>query len=184
MVRRSFDLMLSNPLKQLFQESEDIRLRAWGASEFGEVDYITFDGNLRSGGQCVIAHGACRVLDHRRSDELGRLSLWGFPSSLVRKIIDEDEYIHLLVDVYTVPGDKSVMRVGDLQLVVLGGKEVEIVITGLGEYRRARIKVKSQDGKDEWLIEPDGKLVYFGPEDEGAKRMPIWLRKAWLDWRL
>jgi hypothetical protein len=61
------------------------------------------------------------------------------------------------------------------------GKEVEIVITGLGEYRRGRIKVKSQDGQDEWLIDPDGKLDYLGPEDKGVERMPIWLRKAWME---
>jgi hypothetical protein len=184
MVRRSFDLMLSNPLRQLFQESEDIRLRAWGVSEFGEVDYITFDGNLQSGGECVIAYGGCRVLDRRRPDELGRLSLRGFPSSLVRKIIDEDKYVHLLVDAHMVPDEKGVMRVGSLDLVILSGKEVEIVITGFGEYRQGRIKVKSQDGQDEWVIDPDGKLIYLGPEQRGAERMPLWLRKAWLEWRL
>jgi hypothetical protein len=183
MVRRSFDLMLSNPLKQLFQESEDIRLRAWGVLEFGEVEYITFDGNLRSGGECVIAYGGCRVLDRCKSDELGRLSLRGFPSSLVRKIIDEDKYVHLLVDAHMVPGEKGAMRVGELDLVVLSGKEVEILITGLGEYRQGRIKIKSQDGKDEWFIDPDGKLSYLGPEDKGAERMPIWLRRAWLECR-
>jgi len=183
MVRRSFDLMLSNPLKQLFQESEDIRLRAWGVAEFGEVDYITFDGNLRSGGECVIAYGASRVLDRRNPDELGRLSLWGFPSSLVRKVIDEDKYVHLVVNVHKIPDEKGAMRVGGLDLVVLGWNEVEIVITGLGEYRQGRVKVKSQDGRDEWFIEPDGKLVYFGPEDKGAERMPLWLRKAWLEYQ-
>ena len=183
MVRRSFDLMLSSPLKQLFQESGDIRLRAWGASEFGEVDYITFDGNLRSGGECVFAYGACGVLDRRKSDELGRLSLRGFPCSLVRKIIDEDKYVHLFVDAHMVPGEKGVMRVGGLDLVVLSGKEVEIVITGLGEYRRGRIRVKPQDGEDEWFIDPDGKLGYLGPENKGAERMPLWLRKAWLECR-
>jgi len=182
MVRRSFDLMLSNPLRQLFEESEDIRLRAWGASEFGEVEYITFDGNLRSGGECVIAYGGCRVLDRRKSDELGRLSLRGFPSSLVRKIIDEDKYVHLLVEAHIAPNEKGVMCVGGLDLVILSGKEVEIVITGLGEYRRGRIKVKSQDGQDEWFIDPDDKLDYLGPEDKGAERMPLWLRKAWLEY--
>ena len=181
MVRRSFDIMLSSPLKQLFQESEDIRLRAWGVSEFGEVDYITFDGRLRSGGECVFAYGACRVLDRRKSDELGRLSLRGFPSSLVRKIIDEDKYVHLLVDVHMVPGEKEAMRVGGLDLVVLSGKEVVILITGLGEYRQGRIKVRSHDGQDEWFIDPDDKLGYLGPENKGTERMPLWLRKAWLE---
>jgi hypothetical protein len=182
MVRRSFNLMLSNPLRQLFRESDDVRLRAWGVSEFGEVDYITFDGNLQSGGECVFAYGAPRLLDRRKLDELGRLSLWGFPSSLVRKIIDENKYVHLFINVHMVPGERSVMRVGELDFVILGWDEVEIIITGLGEYRQARIKVKSQDGRDEWFIEPDGKLVYFGPEDEGARRMPLWLRKAWLEY--
>jgi hypothetical protein len=175
--------MLSDPLKQLFRESEDIRLRAWGASEFGEVDYITLDGKLRSGGECIFAYGAPRVLDRRKPDELGRLSLWGFPTSLIRKIIDEDQYIHLLVDAHMVPNEGGAMRVGDLDLVVLSGKEVEILIAGFGEYRRAKIRVRSQGGEDEWSIEPDGKLVYFGPEDKKVERMPLWLRKAWLEYR-
>jgi hypothetical protein len=46
MVWRSFDLMLSKPLRQLFEESDDIRLRAWGIAEFGDIDYITFDGRV------------------------------------------------------------------------------------------------------------------------------------------
>jgi hypothetical protein len=183
MVRRSFNFMMGDPLKQLFRESEDIRLRAWGASEFGEVDYITLDGNLQSGGECVFAYGVCGLLDRRKSDELGRLSLRGFPSSLIRKIIDEGKYVHLLVDAHMVPGEKGVRRVGGLDLVVLCWGELEILITGLGEYRQGRIRVKSQDGKDEWFIDPDGKLSYLGPEDKGAERMPIWLRKAWLECR-
>ncbi len=184
MVWRGFDLMLSNPLRQLFEESDDIRLRAWGVAEFGEVDYITFDGNLRSGGECILAYGASGVLDRRRSDELGRLSLRGLPSSLIRRIIGEDRYVHMFVNAYMVPGEKGAMRVRDVSLVVLSGKEVEIIITGLGEYRTGQIKVESKDGEDKWLIEPDGKLVYFGPGDKGAERMPLWLRKAWLEWRL
>ena len=43
MVVRKFEFMLGDALRQLFRESEDIRLRAWGVSEFGEVDYITFE---------------------------------------------------------------------------------------------------------------------------------------------
>jgi hypothetical protein len=183
MVWRSFDLMLSKPLRQLFEESEDIRLRAWGVAEFGEVDYITFDGSLHSGGECVFAYGASGILDRHKSDELGRLSLRGFPSSLIRKIAGEDRYVHMFVNAYMVPGERGEMRVGDLSLVVQSGKEVEIIITGLGEYRRGQIKVKSKDGEDKWLIEPDGELVYFGPKDKGAGRMPLWLRKAWLEYR-
>ncbi len=189
MVWRGFDLMLSNPLRQLFEESDDIRLRAWGIAEFGEIDYITFDGNLRSGGECILAYGASGVLDRRRSDELGRLSLRGFPSSLIRKIIGEDRYVHMFINAYMIPsetsetGEKGAMRVGDLSLVVQSGKEVEIIITGLGEYRRGQIRVESKDDEDKWFIEPDGKLVYFGPEDKWAERMPLWLRKAWLEWR-
>jgi hypothetical protein len=175
--------MLGDALRQLFRESEDVRLRAWGVAEFGEVDYITFDGNLRSGGECIFAYGASRVLDRHKSDELGRLSLRGLPSSLIRKIIGEYKYFHVFVYAYMVPGEKGAMRVGDLSLVVLGESEVEIIITGLGEYRRGQIKVKSKDGEDKWLIEPDGKLVYFGPEDKGVERMPLWLRKAWLEYR-
>jgi len=182
MVWRSFDLMLSKPLRQLFEESDDIRLRAWGIAEFGDIDYITFDGNLRSGGECVFAYGASGVLDRRKSDELGRLSLRGFPSSLICEIVGEDRYVHMFVNAYMVLGDKGAMRVGDLSLVVQSGKEAEIIITGLGEYRRGQIKVESKDGEDKWFIEPDGKLVYFGPEDKGVERMPLWLRKAWLEY--
>ncbi len=183
MVWRTFDLAASKTLRQLFEESNDIRLRAWGIAEFGEIDYITFDGNLRSGGECIFAYGASGVLDRRRSDELGRLSLRGFPSSLIRKIVGEDRYVHMFVNAYMVPGEKGAMRVGDLSLVVQSGKELKIVITGLGEYRRGQIEVESKDGEDKWLIEPDGNLLYFGPEDKGAERMPPWLRRAWLEWR-
>ena len=183
MVVRRFDFMLGDVLRQLFRESEDIRLRAWGVSEFGEVDYITFDGNLRSGGECVIAYGGCGVLDRRKLDELGRLSLRGFPSSLVRKIIDEEKYVHLFVETHMVPDEKGTMRVGGLDFVILGWGEVEIVTKGFGEYRQARIRVKSPDGWDEWVIDPDGSLNYLGPEDKGMERMPTWLRKAWLEYR-
>jgi len=182
-IGHSVDFALSGPLRQFFQESKDIKLRAWGASESGGVDYITIDGKPQSGGECVFAYGACGVLDRCRSDELGRLSLRGFPSSLLRKIADEDKYIHLHVSVHMVPKESNVLRVGGLDFVILGWNEVEIAISGLGEYRLGRIKVKSPDGLDEWFIDPDGKLSYLGPENRGAERMPAWLRKAWLDCR-
>jgi hypothetical protein len=181
MVVRSFDLVLSNPLKQLFQESDDVRLRAWGVSELGSVDYITFDGVLQSGGECVIAYGGYGVLDHRESDEVGRLSLRGFPSSIIRKLIEEDKYFTLHVGVHMSLDEKGVLRVGGMELTILTWGEAQVIIRGLGEYRKADVKLKSNDS---WFIAPDGQMSYYGlHKDEEAARMPIWLKKAWLEWR-
>jgi hypothetical protein len=181
MVSRGFDFILSNPLKQLFQESDDVRLRAWGVSELGAVDYITFDGSLKSGGECVIAYGGYGVLDRRKSDEVGRLSLRGFPSSMIRKLIEEDKYFHLQVDVYMGSNEKGVLRVEGVWLTILSWGEVQVIITGLGEYRKAEVRLKSDDM---WFIAPDGQMSYYGlHKDEEAVRMPIWLKKAWLEWR-
>jgi hypothetical protein len=181
MVVKSFDFVLSNPLKQLFQESDDIRLRVWGSSEFGSVDYITFDGALQSGGECVIAYGRHGVLDRRNSDEVGRLSLRGFPSSIIRKLIEEHKYFTLHVGVYMNLDKEGAFRVESVELTILTWGEAQVIIRGLGEYRKADVKLKS---KDEWFIAPDGQMSYYGlHKDEEMVRMPIWLKKAWLEWR-
>jgi hypothetical protein len=181
MVSRSFDFMLSNPLKQLFQESDDVRLRVWGVSELGAVDYITFDGSLQGGGECVIAHGRHGVLDRRGSDEVGRLSLRGFPSSMIRKLIEEDKYFTLHVYVNMNHDKEGAFRVESVELTVLTWGEAQVIIRGLGEYRKADVKLKSNDS---WFIAPDGQMSYYGlHKDEEAARMPIWLKKAWLEWR-
>jgi len=31
-------------------------------------------------------------------------------------------------------------------------------------------------------IDPDGKVGYLGPQDKGVERMPLWLRKVWLEY--
>jgi len=180
---RSFNFVFGDHLRLLFKQSGDIRLRVWGSLEFGEVEYVTLDGTIHSGGECVFAYEAFKLLDRRKSDELGRLSLWGFPSSLIRKIIDEGGYIHAFVNVYLVPNDENLMRVDKLELIASKGKEVEIKIGGLGEYRQAEIVVRSEDGEDEWFIGPDGELEYLGPMEREVERMPAWLKKAWLEYR-
>jgi hypothetical protein len=182
MVARGFDLVLSDTHRQLFRESDDIRLRVWGVSELGSVDYITFDGTLQSGGECVIAHGRHGVLDRRGSDEVGRLSLRGFPSSIIRKLTEAEKYFTLHVYVNMHSDKEEVLRVGEVNLTIVVWGEARITIGGLGEYRKAEVKLGVDD---EWFIDPGGQMSYCGlHKDEEMARMPIWLKKAWWEWRL
>jgi hypothetical protein len=174
---RRFGFRVSDFLYRLFQESPEVVVGAWGSPALSVVEYITFTGKLKDGGECAIAYGGCGFATDHRGVELRRLVIRDPHLRALRHFMGAaNGEVDLDVRLDTIVDGAGAAHFFDMTLTLTSGQGEAVVVIGHGDF--LRVNVNPHSWEDRWSIGPNGELEYVCCKGEKERKMPAWLELA------